>query len=53
MTKKIDTIQIEEIRRRAKDNKADNARYFLDYSLKSLDTLRNVLYLSSFALLDI
>jgi len=36
-------LHIEEIRKRAKDNKARNGRYYLDFGFNSLEHLRNLL----------
>jgi ABC-type uncharacterized transport system permease subunit len=44
-------IHIEEIRKRAKDNKANNAQFFQKYSFDSLDRFRNTLFLATFALI--
>lgn len=44
-------ISVEEIRRRAKDNKANNGQFFQKYSFDSLDRFRNTLFLATFALI--
>ncbi|MGE4555034.1 MAG: hypothetical protein AB7D02_02850 [Candidatus Paceibacterota bacterium] len=47
----MEQINIEEIRRRAKDNKANNGYFYLKYALDSLDKLRNIFFLATFALI--
>lgn len=50
MLKQENTINVEQLRQRSKDNKAENGRFFLEQALSGLDKLRNVLFLASFAI---
>ena len=43
---------IEPIRQRAKDNKSENTKFFLNLAFDSLEKLRNILFLISFAVIS-